>query len=293
MPLKIIYQQNSNTPQQQNLLEEYEHPEINLTLKLLYQFGLLDAQQITTLLDTKSFATIKRRLKEMRQAKLIDWLHIPITKSVAGGALRAFYILAPAGKKRLRKEGITDFRGLPKNTLSHMFLKHTFAVNRVRIAVTMAANKRGWKVTKWIGESKIVSEYGKIKNPGDKPPATIIPDSYFVIKEPSKPPSHFFLELDRGTMTDKRFQGKISSYVSYKKSGEYFDNYHTNSLKVLTIVDTPTTNRLQNLRQTTQEVKGIGRMFWFAHLPDITNQDPLTTPIWHVAKDKHPISLFN
>jgi hypothetical protein len=298
MPVKIVYQKkhnpsNNRQHQSKTLFEEYEHPEVEPILNLLYQFGLLDARQITTLLDTKSFATIKRRLLQMRQSGLIDWLHIPLTNNIVGGAPRAFYILAPAGKNRLRKKGTTDFRGLPKKSLSTLFLKHTLAINRVRIAVTMAANKRGWQVIKWVGENKIKSEYGKIKTPGDDQPATILPDSYFVIQEPNKPPSHFFLELDRGTMTNKRFQGKVTAYVRYKKTGEYLAHYHTDSLKVLTVVDTPTTGRLQNLRQTTQAVKRCGRMFWFAHLPAITSRDPLIDPIWQVANDKAPIPLFH
>ena len=299
MPAKIIYQQKHPSAHNfpplpaKTLFEEHEHPEIRRTLKLLHQFGLLDARQITKLLGTKSFATIKRRLLEMRQARLIDWLHIPITSSIAGGAPRAFYLLAPAGKNRLKKEGATDFRGLPKKSLSTLFLKHTLAINRVRIAVTMAAQKRGWQVVQWVGENKIKSQYGKIKHPGDDQPATILPDSYFVIQEPNKPPAHFFLELDRGTMTNKRFQGKVTAYIRYKKSGEYLAHYHTDSLKVLTVVDTPTTDRLQHLRETTQEIQGSGRMFWFAHLPAITSQDPLTAPIWLVADDKAPIPLFD
>jgi hypothetical protein len=108
---------------------------------------------------------------------------------------------------------------------------------------------------------------------------SLIPDSYFVIETPHGR-AHFFLELDRGTMSTTRFTTKILAYNTYVESGAYQRRYQTRSLRVLTV--TSSSKRLTNLKEATDDAKG-GRLFWFTTLRAVTPTTVLHTPIWQVA----------
>ena len=88
------------------------------------------------------------------------------------------------------------------------------------------------------------------------------------------------------------FKAKVEGYVNYYKQGGYEKRFKAKGFRVVTVVDTPTAARALNLATHTAQVEGIGRRFWFAHLPVITAATALTQPIWTVAGDDTPASLF-
>ncbi|MBK8025150.1 MAG: replication-relaxation family protein [Chloroflexi bacterium] len=69
----------------------------------------------------------------------------------------------------------------------------------------------------WRGENDLKADYDRVNirsESGRLVNVSVIPDSYFVLQTPLGV-AHFFLELDRGTMTVKRFKNKIVAYQTY------------------------------------------------------------------------------
>ncbi len=109
-----------------------------------------------------------------------------------------------------------------------------------------------------------------------------VPDAYFVLRAGDKR-AHFFLELDRATMSASRWERRVRAYVDYVASGRYEQQFGTHSLRILTVTTTRT--RLGNLQRATAQVASES-FFWFATLSDATAQDVLISPIWCRPGDK-------
>ncbi len=256
-------------------------------VKLVYQYRLLSQQQLERLLG-KSRSTVQQSLVRLYHHRYLERVFLPIAKF---GSSPTLYILDKRGIELLMRQGIEDFPGIPNKNLSGLFLEHTLAMNEFRIALTQACRTQGWTIETWLTENELKADYDRVKVRGKGQPVALIPDSYFMIDIPEKGVAHFFLEMDRGTMTARRFKEKVEAYVTYYRSGGYAQRYNAQGFRVLTVTDTPTPDRSTNLAQAVSEVQGIGRRFWFAHLPEITATTALTQPIWWVAgeMDKQPL----
>jgi len=164
------------------------------------------------------------------------------------------------------------------------FLQHTLGINDVRIAVTLAAARHGYQVEKWLDDFDLKSQGMKeivsvAVGTGPRSRVPVIPDSYFVLNL-GKQRAHFFLEVDRGTMSQSRWRQRVAAYQKYVASGKYEAQYHTRSLRILTV--TTSNKRMENLRQSTVKA-GRSGLFWFTTANDSETQDILTFPIWHRA----------
>lgn len=257
----------------------------------LYDYRLLTQQQIEQLLG-RSRSTVQEKLIRLYHHKFVDRIFLSVRPGV--GRSPTLYVLDKAGFDVLRAEGIEDFSGFPKANVSGLFLEHTIAINDVRIAVTLACQQLGWSILEWQSENQIKAEYERvgIKTRGGKQSTIpIVPDSYFVIEIPERGNSHFFLELDRGTMTQSRFRQKVIGYVAYLKLDITSRRFKSQGLRILTVTDK--VNRFPRLVETAAGVQGIGNRLWFARLPDIRPETVLTEPIWHIAGLEQTRSLFS
>lgn len=270
---------------------------INLTqadaeiCRSVYEYGILSQDQIHRLSGVKHRNTTNRRLRRLYDHGYLWRQFLPV---VEFGANPILYILDREGEDLLRRHhDIQDFSNQPGRDLSATFLNHTLAISEFRISLSTACQALGWKISHWVGESQIKQGgYDKVKLPHLKQPIAVAPDSYFVISIPGKGVSHFFLELDRGTMATKRFRRKIEAYVAYYKTGSFSKRYNARGFRVLTVVDTKTSSHTQTLAETASRVPQIGRRFWFGHLPAITPETALTGAIWTVAGQQTRRSLF-
>lgn len=171
------------------------------------------------------------------------------------------------------------------------FLEHTLAINTCRVAVAKACEETpGFRLLKWLSEADLKADYDRVtirSTAGKNVSVSLIPDSYFVLDTP-RGMAHFFLELDRGTMTTKRFKSKIYAYQAYYQTGAYEKRYATKSLRVLTV--TPSQVRATHLRVATEDAGGKQR-FWFTTLEQIAPATILMIPIWEVATktEKQPL----
>lgn len=194
------------------------------------------------------------------------------------------YLLDRRGEELLRAEvGLDDVHWKSShNQVSSDFLEHALAINDFRIAVTLASRRSEYELLEWRSESDLKQDYDRVTLPttrGGSRSVAVVPDSYFALATPHGK-THFFLELDRGTMTTKRFKTKIDAYLAYYRSGGYERRYGARSLRVLTV--TLGERRLESLKVVTEEAGGTV-WFWFAVLPELTPDTVLEGRVWQMA----------
>ncbi len=251
-------------------------------LEAIYRFRVMRQDQIHTLFFGKSRTASQRRLELLYDHGFIDRRFLTVRASYLLSPV--LYILDKRGVAHLRAErGDETMRWQTSDKqIGQQFLEHTLAINDVRIAITLACRRADYSVLIWYGESDLKNDFDRVPAldaTGLRKVTSLIPDSYFVLNTP-RGIAHFFLELDRGTMTLQRFQNKALAYWAYYQSGAYERRYQTKSLRVLTV--TITGKRRENLWQATQKAVESTR-FWFGVLNDISNQTVLNTPIWQVV----------
>ena len=249
----------------------------------VYRYRVLRREQIQELLFP-SKNTANERLKRLYQHGFLErrWLPVEYGK----GTSQAMYLLGERGADVVaQRQGIdrgkVDWRE-SYNRVGALFLEHLLLVNQVRIAFSMAAEKRGFSVDKWISEEelKATRDFVQISTVGGSHRrVAVIPDGYFILNFGDRR-AHFFLEVDRATEANKRWAQKVQAYLVYTRSGRYSERYGTRSLRVLTV--TTGEKRLANLKRATEEVDG-GQMFWFTTFAGAQADKILGTAIWQVA----------
>ncbi len=202
---------------------------------------------------------------------------------VRGGIMnsRILYLLDRRGEELLRAEwGLEDVGwNRSHNEVSNDFIEHALAINDFRVAVTLACREFEYRLLDWHSEWQVKQDYDRVRLHGRGRPIAVVPDSYFALETP-RGKTHFLLELDRGTMTTKRFRTKIEAYIAYYRSGGYERRYKTRSLRMLTV--TLSKGRLDSLKKVTEEAGGK-TWFWFGVLDELTPDTVLDAPVWHVA----------
>lgn len=257
---------------------------------LVYQYRILSQAQLQRLLR-RSRSTVQQALMRLYHHRYLERVFLPVAY---GGSSPTLYILDRRGIDLLRGLGIEDFTGVPDRSLSGMFLEHTLAMNDFRINVTEACARLGWHIQEWRTENEIKADYDRVivRTTTRVEKVPVVPDSYFVIDVPGRGVSHFFLELDRGKMDLKRFRTKVLGYVQYYKTGLYQQRFGAKGFRMLAVVDTPTQVRADNLARDAERIAGVGRRFWYAHLPILSPEQVLTGAVWQVPGDKAPAALF-
>ena len=181
------------------------------------------------------------------------------------------------------------------NEMAPSTLAHSLAISDVRVVINKMSKISELKLMKWIGEVEFQTAPMKERVPYQTRGARVerkYPDGYFVLQYPNKPnPAHFYLEVDRGTMTNTRWQGKIEAYEHFRKSGLAQKHYGTQNFRVLSV--TTSQRRLKNLKQATEKAGGDHR-YWFTTQEqiDIWHPDNILEPIWSIATREGSYSLI-
>ena len=249
-------------------------------IRAVHDFRVLRQDQIQTLFFG-SRQTAQFRLAKLYHNGYLERRLLP----VVGGAASSptLYILDERGAAVLRSEFGIDVRPPKKDKrLGVKYLEHTTDINTVRVAVTVAARDHGYTLQVWHDDQTLSADCVRVEIPtakGRSRRVSLIPDSYFVLAVP-RGRTHFFVELDRGSMEVRRFKKKILAYLYYYQSGGYEKRYHTKSLRVLTVTTTPT--RLGRLKEAT-EAAGGHEPFYFSTLEQVSPQSVLQEPIWRVS----------
>lgn len=278
-------------------------------IRQVYLYRLMTREQIERLLfppdqgqdhPTKT-SIARRRLKLLYQNGYLERILTPIRPAL--WATRPVYRLAEQGAETVAAElGIAPKKlaywgkGFDKDhraaDVSLLFFEHALAINDVRIAVTLAARSKGYRIEKWLDDnqlkSDVMKDYVTVKGQRRTERVAIIPDAYFLV-DLGERRAHFFLELDRATMSSTRWKTRVLGYKTYTESGKYEQRYHTRSLRILTV--TTTQARLENLKKTT-EAASNQKLFWFTTLDQITPETVFIAPIWLRVGEDTPIPLL-
>lgn len=250
-------------------------------LQAVYDYDVLTTQQLQTLFFPSQH-TAYARLSLLYQHGLLDRKFLGLYADKMNTPL--LYVLDKRGAEVLQAQRGREIRWSKRSrTVTITFLEHTLAINQVRVALARACQTAaGFALLRWEGENDLKGDYERVTirtEGGRNVNVSLIPDSYFILQTP-KGIAHFFLELDRGTMTTKRFKTKILAYQVYYASGAYQRRYETRSLRVITV--TTSAPRAEHLKQLTEGAGGKQR-YWFTTLEQITPDKVLATPIWQVA----------
>lgn len=270
-------------------------------IRQVYLYRLMTREQIEQLLfspekgqdhPTKT-TKARQRLRLLYQHGYLERIPAPIGPGL--WAWRPVYRLAEKGAALIAGELGTSSTKLPywgkgfdkdhrPTEVSLLFLEHTLKINDIRITITQAAQVQGYRLEKWLDDTILKSQEMKdyvsvTTRQGRSLKVAVVPDAYFVLNLGDRR-AHFFLELDRATMSSKRWRTRVLAYKTYAESGKYQQRYQTTSLRILTVTTTPT--RLANLKKTTEQAGG-GRLFWFTTFNQATQEKILSASIWQIA----------
>lgn len=258
------------------------------TLELVHRFRLLTREQIQRLeFSTLSTTVCKRRLTALYHHGLLG--RIGLSLHNAYGATRAVYFVDKLGARVLDTvaglEGIEPYRR--DSGSSELFLQHTLDVADVRIAFTLACQSR-YRLEWWNERMCRRSRVGPLLS-ATGPAVRGVPDAYFIIHHGAT--DGFALELDRGTVPERRMRTRFLSYGNWVKSGAYQRDVPCPSLRVLVVVAGPAaTSRLSRLKRWCED-EGGRSLFWFADRGALEDADALHDAIWQVAGADQPRSL--
>jgi hypothetical protein len=254
-------------------------------IQAVHEYRVLRREQIQQLLFP-SRNTANERLQRLYQHRFLERRWLPV--EYGQGAGQAIYLLDQRGADLIAEQSHVEPTTMgwrqARNHVRSPFLGHRVQVNDVRISFTLAAQRAGFSIEKWVGQDELAAEpdYVHIPAPSGARRLPLIPDSYFVLGlGPQR--AHFFLELDRATLPNRRWRMRVQAYLAYVAGGAYTTRYHTRSLRVLVV--TTGRKRLVNLKRATESTGGEG-LFWFTTLDQLRAETVLSAPIWQVCGDQ-------
>ena len=235
---------------------------------------------------TSSVQATSARLKKLADHKFLDVLKRP----VAGGASQAVYALNKRGADvvamncDLRRNQVHWKRD--NNRVEWFFMEHTLAVSEFKVCLDLALRDREAELYFYKrGDRSLIR---RVSDPSGKRKYLVVaPDAFFGVKT-ERGKHIFFLEVDMGTETLKRFQEKVIAYKQYWKSKKFKEDYGFNHFRVLTVAESET--RLANLIQATGKVGGR-QMFIFTTFAGL-HKVGIFEPIWLATVAREGIKII-
>ena len=273
-------------------------------LVAVHRMRALTSHQIEALLfpshsaDTRSLkSACQRRLQKLYHHGYLNRIIQPL---ILGEGREAFaYVLDARGANELANhlgEDRAEIGWTPKQSrFGPLFLEHLLAVNDVRVVVELLVKRQSWNSVEWRDEQALrVEPYlsGLPYQIRRDRRTYIIPDGYFQVRPGEEgPAAHFFLEVDQGTMSNRRWADKIAAYRQFRDSGHSKQYFGTSNFRVLALASTG--RRLGNLLKVTEEVDKRG-YYWFAEQAEVNVWQPQRwlDPIWRVAGTEERHRLF-
>ena len=206
------------------------------------------------------------------------------------GSTQAVYALDRRGAQLVAEITGVDFASLrwsPKRRRSETYFReHTLAINDLWVSFEVAARVRpevaiiDWQMDGpelWETVEDQAARRGRLP---------LRPDAYLELEARGRR-AHFFVEVDRGTMTNRRFAEKVRAYRIYWKTGRFRERLDASSFRVL--VTAPGPRRRENLRRTAAKL-GAQRMFLFAVQAEASGGRAFE-PVWLPAVGERPVAL--
>jgi hypothetical protein len=224
----------------------------------------------------------KRRLALLFQHGYVDRIHVPVRNSY--GALRTVYRLDRKGVEvlnQVRGWQLSAWRTRDQDREA-TFLDHHLDMVDVRLAFTVACRKNRLRL-EWTDEREL-RRRGVIHRAthNSKDAVTIIPDAYFTLAS-ARALDGFALEVDRGTVTERRMRARFRAYGQWAAAGGYQRHFPAKSFRVIVAVTASGRDRkrLQTLKRWCEEERG-GSLFWFVARASL-DDDVIAQPVWSIA----------
>ncbi|MBM3708737.1 MAG: hypothetical protein FJW69_10465, partial [Actinobacteria bacterium] len=163
---------------------------------------------------------------------------------------------------------------------SAFFREHRLAVNDVRLAFELAAQRHG-QALEWWPEPECHSRF-PVWDPERRQDRRLFlgPDAYARYHGPDGAVA-FFLEVDRGTEGHRRLVQKVQTYLLLSASGHYQSHYAPDGSKAFRVLFVVATGeqRLQNVQQVL--AGQTERLVWLSLLSQVVGApDVLSAPCW-------------
>jgi hypothetical protein len=258
-------------------------------LKAVYQHRFLSSSHLKRML----FGCTSRantRLRKLWENGFLERHHIrPL---VFHGSSEAIYSLGKEGIDIIAQALDTDrsviVRARDKNEqLNPLFIDHLLEVNDFSLNfISLVEEHPDLRPERWVNERDAQDEYQSYEN-GRTVTRWFKPDGYGRYLYKDKLYS-FFLELDRSTETNVKFEDKLRSYLEYQRSGSYQRKFGVKFFKVLTVTTTP--RRMRNLKNVADALGSD--LFWFTTSDNI-RQRRMFQPVWMRACNEGSLSLLD
>jgi len=183
------------------------------------------------------------------------------------GTTQALYFVGPRAASLLDKpaELVRQQRTRLKR-VAELFLEHQLRLNDVRLAF---ATRSELKTESWLTDTTLRERQ-----------LGLIPDAYVEYICAGKSFSAF-VELDRGTETLARWQGKTKAYLQVALSGRYQAAFGRRYFRVLVVALTAA--RLEHLRQ--EIGKQTNKIFWLTTLDRLVENGPVAAIWWRLSEN--------
>lgn len=234
----------------------------------VYEFGFMTRQQIQDLHNFHCVTRINVRLRKLFDHGFLTRRFLPATR----GTAQTIYFLGPEGIDLLSERTGADRLEITKRQKVYvdrkeMFLTHDLLLNDVRIAIQQVLiNQPQMQLNDWVNYTDCLQQWNDtISKPIKREKIMFRPDGYFRYSRLGKL-FGCFIEVDRSTMSNNRFQSKVRLYLDYALSGAYPLKYGLHFFRV--IVATETRKRLDNLKSATEKI--TDKIFWFTIRENLT-----------------------
>ena len=226
-----------------------------------------------------SLATANKRLRWLYQQGLVGRTFLPVLH----GSSQAVYALERKGAERLAAQRQVDPDALEwrssRTERSPFFLEHRLAINDVRLAFELTAQKAAHSLA-WQPEPACHHRF-PVWDPEKRQERRFFlgPDAYARTTGPDGAVA-FFLEVDRGTEGHRRLVDKVQTYLSLSASGQYQAHYAPEGSKAFRVLFVVTTGeqRLRNIKTVLE--RSTDRLVWLSLLSSVVSQDVLYDPFW-------------
>ncbi len=253
------------------------------------EFRFLNTEQLASL-HKGSPRGIANRLSLLFQHGYLD--RPKVQKAAHLSSPHIVYSLDRKGAEVLAKdaeerEGI--LRRIREVRHTSPLMAHASMISQFRVCLTLALEGTGAKLVRWLQGNDLKVA---LRRRGENP--ELVPDAFFVLEDKGDL-LYFFLEADRGTMSEARFVSKLRVYWRWWHERRYEASLGVSSFRVLTI--TPNGTRNDNLRRAAKDAddrKQGSAMYLFA--PEtryaVSAPEGLLQKVWKSPKDDTPHSII-
>ncbi len=277
------------TPQHEEILRD-----------ALFPYHLLKASQITALIRPGKPGNLKKiqeRLSQLRARKYVTADPLATKR----GSRPLVYALGLKGKRYLEEIGHTvaiyyspaEFEQLTYKKL------HTLELNNfLLLAATLPVFAPHVTFSDLHHELLFERKPLEYLEGGTGEVKCIKPDGLFKLhhERPGKTQRHLrcWVELDRGTVSDRRMQGKLAAIYDFIKRG-YFERFYGFGSVLVLCVSTAGRHRVEHVKRLfrqqfpgTSPTRGRNQLFKFAAMPSLLESQPtplavFCQPYWQTA----------